>query len=156
MSVPEALFYVGIDWATETHAICVLTAAGRIKTQFMIDHTAAGFADLLRRLGRLTGSPGDVPVGIERPDGRLVDALLEAGFPVVPVSPNAIKTWRDGEVLSGAKSDAGDAAVIAEYLRLRPHRLRPANPSPRRLKRCVRSCAPATTSSRCGRPRRTS
>jgi transposase len=128
MPVPEALFYVGIDWATETHAVCVLNAAGRIKTQFMIDHTAAGFADLLRRLSRLAGNPGDVPVGIERPDGRLVDALLEAGFPVVPVSPNAIKTWRDGEVLSGAKSDAGDATVIAEYLRLRAHHLRPAPP----------------------------
>ncbi len=47
---------------------------------------------------------------------------------MVPVSPNAIKTWREGEVLSGAKSDAGDAAVIAEYLRLRQHRLRTAVP----------------------------
>jgi len=62
-------------------------------------------------------------VGIERPDGRLVDVLLEAGYPVVPVSLTAIKTWRDGDVLSGAKSDAGDAAVIVEYLRLRTHRL---------------------------------
>ena len=43
---------------------------------------------------------------------------------MVPVSPNAIKTWREGEVVSGAKSDAGDALVIAEYLRLRAHRLR--------------------------------
>jgi transposase len=57
-----------------------------------------------------------------------VDLLLEAGHPVVPVKPNAIKAWRDGEVLSGAKSDAGDAAVIAEYLRLRYHRLAPAVP----------------------------
>ena len=57
-----------------------------------------------------------------------MDLLLEAGHPVVPVSPNAIKTWREGEVLSGAKSDAGDAAVIAEYLRLRYHRLQPAAP----------------------------
>jgi transposase len=47
---------------------------------------------------------------------------------VVPVSPNAIKTWREGEVLSGAKSDAGDAAVIAEYLRLRRRRLQVAAP----------------------------
>ena len=69
-----------------------------------------------------------MPVAIERPDGRLVDLLLEAGHPVVPVKPNAIKTWRDGEVLSGAKSDAGDAAVIAEYLRLRAHKLRIAAP----------------------------
>ncbi len=128
MAVPDSLFYVGIDWATETHAVCVLDAGGRIKSQFVIEHTAAGFADLLRRLGRLSTDPADVPVGIERPDGRLVDALLQAGFPVVPVSPNAIKTWRDGEVLSGAKSDAGDAVVIAEYLRLRAHHLRPVTP----------------------------
>ena len=45
-----------------------------------------------------------------------------------PGQPNAIKTWRDGEVLSGAKSDAGDATVIAEYLRLRAHHLRAATP----------------------------
>ena len=69
-----------------------------------------------------------MPVAIERPNGRLVGLLLEAGHPVVPVSPNAIKTWREGEVLSGAKSDAGDAAVIAEYLRLRQHRLKTAAP----------------------------
>lgn len=124
----RALFYVGIDWAAETHAVCVLDATGRIRAQFTIGHTAAGFADLLRRLARLTGDPAEVAVGIERPDGRLVDVLLEAGYPVVPVSPNAIKTWREGEVLSGAKSDAGDAAVIAEYLRLRAHRLQPATP----------------------------
>ena len=60
-----------------------------------------------------------MPVAIERPDGRLVDALLEAGIPVLPVKPNAIKTWREAEVLSGAKSDPGDAHVIADYLRVR-------------------------------------
>ena len=128
MSLPEALFYVGIDWAAETHAVCVLDTAGRVRTEFTITHTADGFTDLIRRLGRLGGDPADLPVGIEGPDGRLVDALLEAGFPVVPVKPNAIKTWRDSEVLSGAKSDAGDAAVIAEYLRLRAQRLRVATP----------------------------
>jgi transposase len=69
-----------------------------------------------------------MPVAIERPAGRLVDALLEAGHPVVPVKPNAIKAWRDAEVLSGAKSDEADAEVIAEYLRLRAHKLRPATP----------------------------
>jgi transposase len=111
--LPESLFYVGIDWATEMHAVCELDSAGKIKSQFMIAHTADGLADLLRRLGKLPADPMDVPVAIERPDGRLVDALLEAGHPVMPVSPNALKTWREGQVLSGAKSDAGDAAVIA-------------------------------------------
>jgi transposase len=127
LALPEALFFTGIDWAAETHAVCVMDAAGTIVAGFTIEHSADGIALLTGRLARY-GTPGSMPVAIERPNGRLVDLLLEAGHPVVPVSPNAIKTWREGEVLSGAKSDAGDAAVIAEYLRLRQHRLRTAVP----------------------------
>ncbi|WP_245906765.1 IS110 family RNA-guided transposase [Mycolicibacterium palauense] len=123
---PE-IIYVGLDWAAATHAVCVLSAVGKILVQFMIDHTAHGVATLIRKLAEF-GDPADVHIGIERPNGRLVDLLLDAGHPIVPVSPNAIKTWRDGEVVSGAKSDAGDALVIAEYLRLRHHRLRPVAP----------------------------
>ena len=126
-ALPDALFFTGIDWAAETHAVCVLDAAGKIAAEFVIEHSADGIATLIRRLARY-GEAGEMPVAIERPDGRLVDLLLEAGHPVVPVKPNAIKTWRDGEVLSGAKSDAGDAAVIAEYLRLRAHKLKAAAP----------------------------
>ena len=126
-ALPEALFFTGIDWAAETHAVCVTDAGGKITAEFTVEHSADGIALLVRRLARY-GQAGVIPVAIERPDGRLVDLLLEAGHPVVPVSPNAIKTWRDGEVLSGAKSDAGDAAVIAEYLRLRAHRLKTAAP----------------------------
>lgn len=127
LALPEAQVLVGIDWAAEVHAVCVMNAAGKVTAQFTVAHSADGIAGLTRRLARL-GDPADVPVAIERPDGRLVDLLLEAGHPVVPVKPNAIKAWREGEVLSGAKSDAGDAAVIAEYLRLRYHRLAPAGP----------------------------
>jgi transposase len=127
LALPEALFFAGIDWAAEIHAVCVLDPAGQQITAFPVAHTADGLERLIAALARL-GDPARVPVAIERPNGRLAGALLEAGHPVVPVSPNAIKTWRDGEVLSGAKSDAGDAAVIAEYLRLRQHKLRVAAP----------------------------
>jgi transposase len=127
LTIDEAAFFVGIDWATEIHAVCVQDTNGRQVAAFTVQHTAAGLTGLMNRLARI-GNPGAMPVGIERPDGRLVDALLDAGHPVVPVKPNAIKTWRDGEVLSGAKSDDGDAEVIAEYLRLRHHRLQLATP----------------------------
>ena len=127
LALPEALFFTGIDWAAQTHAVCVMDAGGSITAEFMIEHSADGIALLIGRLARY-GEAGVMPVAIERPNGRLVDLLLEAGHPVVPVSPNAIKTWREGEVLSGAKSDAGDAAVIAEYLRLRQHKLKTAAP----------------------------
>jgi len=123
---PE-IVYVGLDWAAVIHAVCVMSAAGKVLAQFTIEHTAQGVASLISRLAKY-GDPADVQVGIERPNGRLVDLLLEAGHPVIPVSPNAIKTWREGEVVSGAKSDTGDALVIAEYLRLRHHRLHPVQP----------------------------
>lgn len=123
-ALPEALFFTGIDWAAETHAVCVMDAGGKIVAGFTIEHSADGIALLVRRLAR-HGEAGGMPVAIERPNGRLVDLLLEAGHPVVPVSPNAIRAWRDGEVLSGAKSDA---AVIAGYLRLRAHKLKAAAP----------------------------
>jgi transposase len=141
LALPDALFFTGIDWAAEAHAVCVLDAAGKIAAEFTIEHSADGIATLIHRLARY-GDPAGLPVAIERPDGRLVDLLLEAGHPVVPVKPNAIKTWRDGEVLSGAKSDAGDAVVIAEYLRLRAHKLRivaPYSDQTRALRTVVRT-----------------
>ncbi|MEU2261695.1 transposase [Streptomyces sp. NPDC019645] len=73
---------------------------------------------------------------------QLVDLLLEAGHPVVPVKSNALKAWRDAEVLSGAKSDPGDAMVVAEYLRLRHHKLsaaRPFSPQTKALRTVVRT-----------------
>ncbi len=127
LALPEALFFVGIDWAAEIHAVCVPNPAGQQVAAFPVAHTADGLARMIAALARL-GDPACIPIAIERPNGRLVDVLLEAGHPVVPAKPNAIKTWRDCEVLSGAKSDPGDAAVIAEYLRLRQHRLRVAAP----------------------------
>jgi transposase len=127
LALPDATFVAGIDWAAAEHAVCVMDESGKVVASFTICHDADGLRRLTRRLAAF-GEPGSIPVGIERPSGRLVDVLLEAGHPVVPVKPNAIKAWRESEVLSGAKSDAADAAVIAEYLRLRHHRLRVAAP----------------------------
>jgi len=127
LTLPPAQFFAGLDWAAQVHAVCVMDVTGQVVDRFTIKHSAEGITMLIRRLAKHADA-ADVQIGIERPNGRLVDLLLEAGHPVVPVSPNAIKAWRDGEVLSGAKSDAGDAAVIAEYVRLRQHRLRVAVP----------------------------
>ena len=50
LALPEALFFTGIDWAAETHAVCVLDAAGKIAAGFTIEHSADGIAALIRRL----------------------------------------------------------------------------------------------------------
>ena len=133
--------FCGIDWASDHHAVCVLDASGTTLASFQITHSAAGLELLCTRLRRL-GDPAALPVAIERPDGRLVDRLLDAGHPVVSVPPGAIKAWRDAEVRSGAKTDPGDAQVIADSLRLRRHRLRvlqPFSPQTRALRAVVRT-----------------
>lgn len=118
--------FAAIDWAAETHAVSLLDDDARTH-RTTITHSRDGFDQLVGWLARF-GEPADVPVAIERPDGRLVDRLLEAGHPVVPVKTNAIKAWREAEVISGAKSDAGDADVIADYLRVRHRQLRALSP----------------------------
>ena len=147
LNVLGPLFFVGIDWAAATHAVCVLDNTGRRVAAFTVEHTAAGLA-ALRPAGppRWTGDAGRD----RTPDGRLVDVLLEAGHPVVPVSPNAIKTWRDGEVVSGAKSDAGDAHVIADICgcATRLHLAAPYTAAPWR---CAPWSAPRATWSTAGR-----
>jgi len=63
----EALFFVGIDWAAKTHAVCVPDAAGRKVAMFSVAHNAAGFAKLGARLARLAEDRGSVPIAIETP-----------------------------------------------------------------------------------------
>lgn len=127
LPVQGAVFCAGTGWAAETHAVCVMDLPGKVVSRFTVAHSAEGPGRPARKLAGL-GDPADVPAAIERPSGALAGALPGAGHPVVPVSPNAIKTRRESEVLSGARSDPGDAEVIAEYPRLRRHRLRTAAP----------------------------
>jgi len=133
--------FAGIDWAADEHAVCVIDGGGRVVERFTIAHTATGFERLVRRLA-WHGGPAGLPIAIERPDGRLVDRLLDAGHPVVPVKTTAIKAWREAEVGSGAKSDPGDARVIADYLRLRRldlRELRPFSAETRALRAVIRT-----------------
>jgi transposase len=132
--------FVGIDWASEHHDVCVEDDRGSVVSSFRVGHDAGGFDELVERLARL-GGPA-LRVAIERPDGRLVDRLLEGGYQVVPVSPKAIKAWREAEFSAQAKSDAGDAKVICDYLRLRSAQLRvlePYSPQTRALRAVVRA-----------------
>jgi transposase len=133
--------YTGIAWAAAEHAVAVHDHDGGERWRCRIAHSAEGFYRLVAWLARF-GDPAEVPVAIERPDGRLVDPLLEAGHPVVPIKTTAIKAWREAEVVSGAKTDPGDADVIADYLRVRWHKLRllsPLSHTTRALRMLVRT-----------------
>jgi len=116
--------YAGIDWASEEHALCVVDAGGATVEGEMHSHDEAGIRALVARMRAL----GVVRVAIERPDGLLVDRLLEVGFTVLPVHPNKLKATRPRYEASGGKSDAFDAFVLAELARTDSHRLRVLRP----------------------------
>ena len=116
--------FAGLDWASRTHAACVIDEHGSVHLQFEINHDAAGLADLCRRLR----GAGVTAVAIERPSGLIVDALLEAGFTVVPIHPNVVKATRPRYRSHGGKSDASDAYLLADLLRTDGHRFKPLAP----------------------------
>lgn len=114
----------GIDWASEVHALCVVGATGEKLVGELFSHDEAGIRELLARMRSL----GVGKVAIERPDGLLVDRLLEAGFTVLPVHPNALKATRPRYEAAGGKSDGFDAFCLAELARTDSHRLRELRP----------------------------
>jgi transposase len=116
--------FTGLDWASQTHAACVIDEHGSVSTQFEIKHDAAGLAELCRRLR----SAAATAVAIERPSGLIVDALLEAGFTVVPIHPNVVKATRPRYRSHSGKSDASDAYLLADLLRTDGHRFKPLAP----------------------------
>jgi len=116
--------FAGLDWASQSHAACVIDERGAVALQLEVKHDAAGLAELCRRLCEA----GVTAVAIERPSGLIVDALLEAGLSVVPIHPNTVKASRPRYRSHGGKSDASDAYLLADLLRTDGHRFKPLSP----------------------------
>lgn len=114
----------GVDWATDDHAVCVVDGQGRVVVEFDVANTAAGLTELCRRFE----TAGARRVAIERPDGPVVEAMLDAGLEVVVVSSRSVKALRERYGTSGNKSDRSDAYVLADCLRTDGHRWRSLEP----------------------------
>jgi transposase len=114
----------GLDWARDDHAVSVVDARGRELVRHSVEHSAAGLGELVDVLARAKVCE----VAIERPDGPVVEALLEAGLTVVVISPNQVKNLRGRYGSAGNKDDRFDAFVLADTLRTDRARLRPLTP----------------------------
>jgi transposase len=116
--------FAGVDWATEEHAVCVVDDGGRILEGKRYSHNEPGIRALCARLLRL----GVALVALERPDGLLIERLLDAGLSVVAVHPNQVKAMRPRFSVAGGKSDGFDSFVLAELARTDSHRFRVLEP----------------------------
>ncbi|HEU4613034.1 MAG TPA: IS110 family transposase [Kofleriaceae bacterium] len=120
-------YFVGLDWAARDHAVCVIDERGTVAARFTAAHTEAGLAELVTRLGKF-GAPAELRIAIERPSGLLVDTLVDGGFAVVPIHPNAVKAARPRYSAAQGKTDLGDAYLLADLLRTDGHRFRTLTP----------------------------
>jgi len=111
----------GVDWAKEDHAVCVVGDQGEVLERFTVRHDAAGLRQMAARLLRAGASQ----VGIERGDGPVVDALLQAGLTVFVIPPGQVKNLRSRYGSAGNKDDRFDAYVLADVVRTDARRLRP-------------------------------
>jgi transposase len=122
--------FAGVDWASEEHAVCVVDERGRIVEGRRYRHNEPGIRALRSRLVRL----GVRLVALERPDGLLIERLLDAGLAVVAVHPNQVKAMRPRFSVAGGKSDSFDSFVLAELARTDSHRFRVLVPDSDRTK----------------------
>jgi transposase len=134
-------YFAGLDWGSTRHAVCVVDERGVVTAELDVQHSAEGLQRLLRELARIAPAK-DLSIAIERPSGVVVDTLIDAGHPVVPIHPNALKACRPRYRAAGGKSDPGDAYILADVLRTDGHRFRPLRPlsdEVRALRALVRS-----------------
>ncbi len=117
--------FVGHDWAEAHHDVYVVDAEGRRLAKARLTEGMEGLARFHDLVAPLVEEPGEVVVATETDRGLFVGALVAAGYRVLAVNPMSTSRYRERHSTSGAKSDPGDARVLAEVARTDAHNHRP-------------------------------
>jgi len=119
------MIFVGDDWAEDHHDIHVMDADGARLASRRLPEGLAGVSGFHELVAAHIAEPSQVVIGIETDRGLWVQALGAAGYQVYAVNPLAVARYRDRHQVSGAKSDAGDAKLLADLVRTDRHNHRP-------------------------------
>jgi transposase len=122
-------YYLGVDWADAADAVWVEDEQATKILSRNVAHTVAASTEWGRWLDEQRAAGIELWAAIEKPDGRVVDCLLDHGVVVFAINPKAVDRARDRFRTSGAKSDPFDARVLATFLRTEHHHLTPLRPS---------------------------
>ena len=115
------MIFVGDDWAEDHHDVYVMSADGARLASRRLPEGLAGIRSLHEVIADHAGEPGEVVIGIETDRGLWVQAMGVAGYQVFAINPLAVARYRDRHHVSGAKSDASDAKVLADLVRTDRH-----------------------------------
>jgi len=113
--------YVGDDWAEDHHDVHLMNEAGERLAARRLPEGVEGVTALHELVAEHASGPHEVIVGIETDRGPWVMALLAAGYRVYAVNPRSASRYRDRHHVGGAKSDAGDAKLLADLVRTDRH-----------------------------------
>ena len=113
--------YVGDDWAEAHHDVHLMNEAGERIAARRLPEGVEGVAALHELVAEHASEPGDVVLGIETGRGLWVSALVAAGYHVYAINPRSVARYRERHHVGGAKSDAGDAKVLADLVRTDRH-----------------------------------
>jgi transposase len=107
-------WFVGIDWGSAQHQVCVLDSDRRRVGERVVDHDGASLARLADWLWTVSaGHPQRVAVAIEVPRGAIVEGLLDRGFHVFAINPKQLDRFRDRHSVAGAKDEGpSDVAIV--------------------------------------------
>ena len=121
------MLFIGDDWAEDHHDVELQDRTGRRLSRAKLLEGVAGIARLHAMVGEHLGEDDEtvVVVGIETERGPWVQALIGAGYQVYAINPLQVSRFRERLGVSGAKSDPGDAHVLADMVRTERHQLRP-------------------------------
>ena len=115
------MIFVGVDWAEAHHDVHVMDEDGRRLGGGRLPEGVEGIARFHELVGAHVEEPTEVVIGIETDRGLFVAALVAAGYAVFAVNPMSTSRYRDRHSSSGAKSDPGDAKVLADMVRTDRH-----------------------------------
>ncbi len=113
--------FVGHDWAEDHHDVEIRDGEGRRLARSRLGEGVEGVARFHALVAEHVEDPGEVVVATETDRGLFVGSLVEAGYEVYAVNPMSVARYRERHVTSGAKSDPGDAATLAELARTDRH-----------------------------------
>jgi transposase len=119
------MIFIGDDWAEDHHDVFVMDEAGRRLGSRRLPEGLAGIRQVHELIAEHAEEPDQVVVGIETDRGLWVEALAAAGYQVFAINPLAVSRYRDRHHVSGAKSDASDAKLLADLVRTDRHNHRP-------------------------------
>src|ERR1039458_3838207 len=115
------MIFVGGDWAEAHHDVHVQDEDGKRLAGGRLPEGVEGIARFHELVGAHVEDPSEVMIGIETDRGLFVGALVAAGYAVFAVNPMSTSRYRDRHSTSGAKSDPGDAKVLADMVRTDRH-----------------------------------